>query len=546
MSTTTLTSEDIEALDPIFIGPTWQRKPDGKWDLPDLTLGWQIAGWCAEYLRAENGGPWKFTKEQLRFVLHWYAVDSDGRFVNRKGVLQRLKGWGKDPLVAVLCLVELVGPSRFSHFDAEGVPVGIPHPQAWVQVAAVSRDQTRNTMTLFPSLMSDHFIATYDIKAGAELIRANGGKQRLEAVTSSYRALEGGRTTFVVLNETHHWIRGNNGDKMYETIDGNATKKDSRYLAITNAYLPGEDSVAEKMREAWEKIREGKALHIGFLYDSLEAHPKTPLTPEALRIVLPKIRGDAVWLVVDTIIQSVLDTTLSASRSRRMWLNQIVAEEDALYGPAEWDPLGDDTKTLLPGDEIVMGFDGGKTDDATGLMALRVSDSAAFVLGLWEKPDGPQGDNWIVPRDKVDSAVHESFQTFTVMGFYADVALWESYISEWAEQYGEGLAVKSPGRDAIGWDMRASLKTVTRAHERLMRTIFDKKLSHDGDLSLRRHVLNARRRTNNYGLSFGKESKDSPRKIDLYAALLLAHECLHDLRTRGKKKKQRTGKGYFI
>jgi hypothetical protein len=541
----TLTPEEIDALTPMFLGPTWQCDDDGKWLLPEHTLGWEIAGWCAEYLRGEDGKPWKFTREQLRFVLHWYAVNGEGRFINRKGVLQRLKGWGKDPLVAVLCLVELVGPSRFSHWE-NGLPVGKAHPQAWVQVAAVSRDQTRNTMTLFPSLMSDHFIATFGIVAGAEIIRANGGRQRLEAVTSSYRALEGGRSTFVVLNETHHWVRGNNGDKMYETIDGNATKKDSRYLAITNAYLPGEDSVAERMREAFEKIREGKSVDIGFMYDSLEAHPKTPLSPEALRIVLPKIRGDAVWLNVETIIQSVLDTTLSPSRSRRMWLNQIVAEEDAIYGPAEWDPLLDEEATLQPGDEIVLGFDGGKTDDATALVGLRVSDQCAFVLGLWEKPDGPMGDGWIVPREKVDSAVHDAFRLFSVQGFYADVALWESYISDWTSTYGEGLTVKAQERAAIGWDMRQGLQRVTRAHERLMTSIFDKKLKHDGDLALRRHVLNARRRTNNYGISFGKESKDSPRKVDLYAALMLAHEALHDLRTRGKKNKVRTGRGYFL
>ncbi|QMP84492.1 terminase large subunit [Streptomyces phage Endor1] len=542
-----MTTEEIEALEPTFLGPTWLTNDDGSWRLPEKTLGWQIAGWCAEFLKAENGGPWKFTREQLRFVLWWYAVDETGRFIYRKGVLQRLKGWGKDPLLAVMCLVEFVGPSRFSHWDANGDPVGVPHPQAWVQIAAVSRDQTRNTMTLMPSLMSDHFINTYGIKAGAELIRANGGRQRLEAVTSSFRALEGGRSTFVVLNETHHWVKGNNGDKMYETIDGNATKKDSRYLAITNAYLPGEDSVAERMREAFEKIREGRALDIGFLYDSIEAHPKTPLSPDALRIVLPKIRGDAIWLKVETIIQSVLDTTLSASRSRRMWLNQIVAEEDALYGPAEWDVLRDESKTLRPGDEIVLGFDGGKTDDATALVALRISDMCAFVLGIWEKPDGPQGDGWIVPRASVDSAVHDAFGTFAVQGFFADVALWESYISEWDDTYGEGLAVKSPlGKDSIGWDMRASLKTSTMAHERLMRSVFDKKLTHDGDLTLRRHALNARRATNNYGVSFRKESKDSPRKVDAYAALLLAHEALMELRARGKKIKKRTGRGYFL
>ena len=252
------------------------------------------------------------------------------------------------------------------------------------------------------------------------------------------------------------------------------------------------------------------------------------------------------WLNVETIIQSVLDITLSPARSRRMWLNQIVADEDALYGPENWVPLYVEGAVLKPGDEIVMGFDGGKTDDSTALVAIRVRDCVAFVLGLWERPDGPAGDGWEVDREAVDSAVHEAFRVFDVQGFYADVALWESHISEWAAAYSEGLAVKAEGRNAIAWDMRQSLQRVTRAHERLMRSIFDGKLFHDGDLSLKRHVLNARRRTNNYGVSFGKESRESPRKVDLYAALMLAHEALYDLRTRAKKARKRTGRGYFI
>ncbi|QDP44209.1 terminase large subunit [Streptomyces phage Celia] len=547
-----LTPEEIDALEPEFHGPTWLRNDDGSWLLPKHTLGWQIAGWCAEYLNGEGSTdekpvPWKFTREQLRFVLWWYAVDENGEFIYRTGVLQRLKGWGKDPLLAVISLVEFVGPSRFSHWGPDGEPVAVPCKNAWVQVTAVSQEQTTNTMGYLPVLISEKLISTYGIKMGAELIRADRGRKRLQAVTSSYRAIEGKRTTFTLLNETHHWVFGNGGHKMYETIDGNATKMDARYLAITNAYMPGEDSVAERMREAYEKVREGRAADVGALYDSIEAHPKTPLTPEALRIVIPKIRGDAIWLKVESIIKSVMNLTISASRSRRMYLNQIVAEEDALYGPAEWDVIRDDDLTLHPGDEITLGFDGGKTDDATALVALRISDMAAFVLGVWEKPDGPQGDGWTVPRAVVDSAVHDAYRTFTVMGHFADVALWESYISEWDDAYGEGLAVKSPlGKDAIGWDMRASQKTSTLAHERLMRSVFDKKLKHDGDLTLRRHALNARRRTNNYGISFGKESKDSPKKVDAYAALLLAHEALIELRARGKKVRKRTGRGYFL
>jgi len=395
--------------------------------------------------------------------------------------------------------------------------------------------------------MSDLFIADYDISPGIELIRAHGGRQRLEAVTSSYRSLEGGRSTFIVLNETHHWIRGNNGDHMYQVIDGNATKMNSRYLAITNAYIPGEDSVAEDMRLAYEKILEGRAVDIGFMYDSVEAHPSTPLTAEALRIVIPKIRGDAVWLQVEPIIQSIANGTMAQSRSRRVWLNQIVAEEEALHGPETWDPLRKDDEHLAPKDEIALGFDGGKTDDATALVAIRVRDGFADPIGVWEKPDGPQGEGWEIDKEAVDRAVRDTFRTYTVVGFYADVNLWESYISDWAEDFGEGLVVKSGGKNAVAWDMRASLKVVTRAHERLMQAIFDAKISHNGDRTLRRHVLNARRRNNNYGVSFGKESKDSPRKVDAYAALMLAHEAMNDYRTGSKKVKKPSGKrSYFL
>lgn len=89
-----LTIEDVEALEHTFYGPTWTKNDDGSWYLPQFTIGWQIAEWCAEYLQAADGSPWRFTLEQLRFILWWYATDKSGRFVYRTGVLQRMKGWG--------------------------------------------------------------------------------------------------------------------------------------------------------------------------------------------------------------------------------------------------------------------------------------------------------------------------------------------------------------------------------------------------------------------------------------------------------------------
>ena len=78
---------------PIHIGPTWQRDENG-WILPRKTIGWEVIGWCARYLRNDDGEPWQFTNEQMRFILHWFAVDERGRFVYQTGVLQRMKGWG--------------------------------------------------------------------------------------------------------------------------------------------------------------------------------------------------------------------------------------------------------------------------------------------------------------------------------------------------------------------------------------------------------------------------------------------------------------------
>jgi hypothetical protein len=84
---------------PVSIGPTWQRDPKtGAWLLPQHTLGWEVLGWTAEYLRQPDGPdagePWRYTDEQARFILWWFAVDDAGRWLYRSGMLRRVKGWG--------------------------------------------------------------------------------------------------------------------------------------------------------------------------------------------------------------------------------------------------------------------------------------------------------------------------------------------------------------------------------------------------------------------------------------------------------------------
>jgi len=398
-------------------------------------------------------------------------------------------------------------------------------------------------MTLFPSLFSDAAINDFRIDLGKELIYAQQGRCRLESVTSSPRALEGPRATFVLKNETQHWLRNNEGHAMAEVIARNATKSRdgaSRVLAISNAHEPGEDSDAEHDYEAWQAIEQGKSRATGFLYDSLEAPPQVELADELqLRAGLRAARGDSVWLDEDRHVEEIYDPRNSVSTSRRFYLNQIVAAEDAWIAPYEYDRLADTDELLVDAEEITLGLDPSKTDDHTVLRACRVSDGFVFTLGVWDPAD--YGDE--APRELIDETVHTAFAKYTVLGFFSDLHPFESYVDAWAKEFGETLKVKASTKHPIAWDMRGRQKETTIEIERLHDEIVESAFRHDGNPIVRQHFHNARRRPNNWGTNVGKEHRESARKIDGVPSTMLARTAR---RLLGKRSKKRTGKAAFI
>lgn len=534
----------LELFPPVTLGPSWQVNEDGSWFLPTYTLGWGVLAWCSTWLLNPNDGEkWIFTPEQARFILWFYELDSEGRRTNRKAVFQRLKGHGKDPMAVGIGMAELLGPVLFDHFDpdAMGGVVGRARRSSLVQVVAVSKEQgVGNTMHMAPEMISPACVVEYNLDIQKEIIQVKGRPaHRFMAIAGSFKSTEGNRPHFVIMNEPHHWTPSIGGDKLYETVQNNVRKTShlgSSMLAITNAYVPGEDSVLERMRYAVDQFHLGLAMNPRILYDSLEAHPDAPFDPVWGPHIVRMCAGDSVaWVDYRSTAETFADSSIDEARERRMWYNRVVEPEDSVYSETDWDlvramgKVGNKSDLQL-GDEIVLGFDGGRKDDATALIAIRIRDRLIVPLAIWSSPPKSaerRRIKWEMDPAQVSNEIHLAFYNYQVKSFFADVEGYDPWIFQWEAQYGPRLQAGVSPKRPIAYDMRGHQEETIRGHEAFMQEVADRTIWHNGDPVLRKHALNARRRTENrYGISFGKESRESPNKIDAYAATICAYLAL--------------------
>lgn len=506
---------------------------------PERTLGWDVLAWCSRYIRQPDGpdagGPWRFTREQALFVLWWYAIDGRGRWLFSRGVLRRPKGWGKSPVVAALALAELCGPVRFGGWRPDGTPKAIPASAAWVQLAGVSEKQTTNTMSMVLAMIAESpIVEDYGLDPGLTRIFTVAGG-RLEPITASAPTAEGARPTFVVQDETHHWVDSNGGtalDRVNRRNLGKSRDGSARMLETTNAHASGLESVAEKSYQAWQAMAEGRTRGTGLLYDAREAPAETDMADEtSLMAGLAGAYGDSTWVDLERIRDEVWDPSTPPEDSRRFYLNQISSAVDAWLAEPEWVGCLDVTKLVADREQITLGFDGSRArargvTDATALIGCRVSDGHLFELGVWEQPPGPAGKDWRVPVAQVEAKVASAFDRYDVVGFFADPAKWETYVASWEARWSKRLKVRATREHPIEWWMTGGRSLqIVRALEQFHSAVIDRELTHDGSDALTRHVLNARRKPTRSGMQIGKEHPESARKIDAAVAAVLAWQA---------------------
>jgi hypothetical protein len=511
--------------------------------LPKLTLGWEAMAWAVKYLRQPNGPNagkrWAPIESQARFLLWWYALDEDGRWLFDHGVRRLSKGAGKSPFAGVWCHIEFNGPVRLDTLDpklpggSKGKPVGLPR----IQVAATSESQTANTMRMVRALApkGSRLVTEYGLDVGkTQIYRPDGGQ--LENITSSAAAAEGAEITAAVGDESEHWTPARGGPDLAEVMDRNLAKSGSRMIETCNAWEPGIGSVAETSFDAWCAQQDGRTKGKGrILYDARVAPQDVDLADEAqLRAALEHVYDDCWWVDLQPLINRIYSPKTPPDVSRRFYLNQPVASADAWISPPEWAGCLELARIVDPTEPITLGFDGSRSrsdavTDATALIGCCVSDGHVFEIGVWEQPSGLAGKDWRVPVVAVEAAVRDAFERYNVVGFYADPAKWETYVAGWEATYGPKLVVKSSRANPVEWWMTGGRGSITvQALKQFHGAVIDHELSHDGSSALTRHVLNARRRVSRVGVQISKDHPDSERKIDAAVSAVLAWQCRLD------------------
>ncbi len=215
---------------------------------------------------------------------------------------------------------------------------------------------------------------------------------------------------------------------------------------------------------------------------------------------------------------------LSESDFRRFRLNQWPAGAGNWLPQGAWEPLKSD-RIIEPGSvPIVLSFDGSYADDATAIVGATVEEVPhVMVMGLWEKPI--MRPTWRVPLDEVKARVIQLIDEWHPLEFAVDPSFWKDVLLEVERERPRQVIIEVPPRNARS----------VPATQLFFQLVTSKRLTHDGNPALARHIGNAKLVQTSAGGVIRKETKGSTKKIDLAVAALMAVDRAKALAKKTRK-----------
>lgn len=479
------------------------------------SLGSVVCRWMARNLvHAEGdyfGQPYLLRPWQRVLIYEAYELNPDGSRVYERALFGFPKGQGKTELAAAIAVTEFCGPVVFDGWNEEGSPRGKARTSPDIPVAAASFEQANHVFTAARTMIKHGALhpscEVYDTE-----ILLKGRPGRLYRVAAAAGTNDGGKPTFWVADELHEWV--GNKERVHLVLANNRTKRqDAWELAITTA---GWDptSLLGKMVAHGKRMQAGEEQDPRFLFRWCEAADHWDLRdPDqldaAIREANPAV-GD--FLPIESVRSRFAQ--ISEFEFRRYHLNQWVSAPERWLPVGSWDAVKGASGAPPTGTPIMLGFDGSYSRDSTALVGCTL-DSHVFVIDAWEKP--ANAIDWHVDATDVMAAIRKAFKTWKVKRAGCDPALWHLPLEILRGEFGADMILDWPSHQAAH---------MVPACSAFYEAVVNKQISHDGDARLAQHIANCVVKIDHRGPRITKDHKDSPRKIDIAVAAVIAHDLV--------------------
>lgn len=443
------------------------------------------------------GMPMDLRPWQQDLIEHVFAWEPEG-LRHRVNLIGMPRKSGKSALGSMLALYALVLGPR----GGEVYSVAAEKEQARIVFADAKRVIEA----------SDQLSAVTTLYRDAIEFKALGSVYRV--LSAEAYSKEGLNPHFVLFDELHAQPNRELFDVM--SLAMGARGKEATLVAITTAGVKadntGQDSIAYSLYQYGQKVARGEIDDPTFFMAWWEAGSDADHRLESTwRDANPGF-GD---LSDPADFESAVKRT-PESEFRTKRCNQWVSSQQSWLPNGAWDECQSDI-TISPDDEIVLGFDGSFSGDATVIVGATIPKDEedpirVFMVGSWEKDEAEGDPTWRVDINEVEQTILKFCQEHpNVREIACDPFRWQRSMQYLEEQ---GLPI-------VEWPSTSPRRMVP-ACAKFYDAVVDHKIQHDGNPLLARHLDNAVIKTDNLGPRIVKDKKGSPRKIDAAVAAVLA------------------------
>lgn len=471
-----------------------------------------FAWWCSEYLVQSvdrfAGEPLVLEPWQLEFMGEALATrDALGAPYWSSNVLIVARKNGKTALLAAYALWRLLNDDG----EPEILLAAASDKQAGRLFKAVVSYVRRN-----PELAKQVHLREYV----GEIARADGGGM-LYRLANDPTTLHGYNPSLVIVDELHAWTKPSHKEAWVALTTAGGAREKTQVFTITTAgdAQQRESSILGAMLDKNEQRGDLDAPVDGLTIS--RNHPARTLiynysapTTDPRDIAAMRLANPASWITDAYLKREAENPELTDA--------QVLQLHGCVWaaGSESWLPAGAWRECaarvdVADGAEVVLGFDGSDRRDSTALVACTVTEKPhVFVVDCWERPEGAR-EEWRIPREEVKVSVDEAMRRWNVRYLVCDPPGWYAEIDEWGERYPDSFTLMYPTNRR---------RTMSEACSRFYSAVLEKGMSHDGDERLARHLANAVTKETTDGRYITKDHPDSPRKIDLAVAAVMAHD----------------------